>query len=92
MDFLNLHTLHTITGIAILALLAGKIILHLWLDYRLGQRIGIAMLLLFFMRFFQSYKNEVPQALKPWKRICNIFLPLALIMLLLNFIIGIAML
>jgi hypothetical protein len=86
---MDIHLMHTITGVAIVLAFAGKIVLHYYLDYTNDRRFGISGLILTPGIYFKFYKGELSEEQTWLKGICNLLLLLFYISLILNFIFGV---
>jgi hypothetical protein len=89
---MDLHVLKTASGLACMAMFGVKILLHILLDRRSNPQAGALAHLLLFGRFFKPYTLQVQQDAIRLKSVCNAMLFLALVTLLLNAAVGIAML
>jgi hypothetical protein len=83
---MNIHDFHTLTGIACLACLGTKIILHIYLDYILSKKVWLAWLTP--LKYFLPYKVKVVGKYAWWKSACNFLLWLSVFSLFLNAMAG----
>jgi hypothetical protein len=86
---MNLQQLHTISGFMIILSLLGKIIAHYHLDHLHNRAISPATILLSPIQYLLPYKPDVKNEHLKLKRLCNFFLALAGISLILNIIVGV---
>ena len=86
---MNLQVLHTISGIMIVLSVLGKIIVHYYLYYLHDRTISPATILLSPFQYLLPYKPGVKNEHLKLKRLCNFFLVLAAISLILNIIFGV---
>jgi hypothetical protein len=92
MELLNLHLLHTLSGIAIVIALLGKIFIHFYLDYVHGRTAGLNSILIMPLLYLRSYKSNVDSKYNKLKYLCNTFFVLACLSLLLNVVFGVLIL
>ena len=86
---MNLHFLHTVTGLAIILSLVCKVALHYYIDYAHQRNVSLSALLVMPLFYLRPYKSPVDMVYIKWKYLCNSFLWLTGISLLLNIIFGI---
>ncbi|MEP6676816.1 MAG: hypothetical protein ABJA78_16770 [Ferruginibacter sp.] len=85
---MTINNLHTISGCLVLLAILFKIILHYYLDKLYDQNIGLSSIFLMPLKHLKPYKAAVNSQHTLLKRICNFMLPLAVMFLLLNLILG----
>jgi hypothetical protein len=83
-----LHIFHTITGVAVVFLMVGKLIIHYYLDHLHQRDISFNTLLVMPLQYLRPYKFQVKKEGLKWRRICNLFLKLAILAFVLNIMIG----
>jgi hypothetical protein len=90
---MDLHLLHTITGFGIILSLLCKVVIHLYLDYRLHKEsISLYSILITPLVYLRPYRYDGNGPFKILVSICNSFLLLAGSSLLLNIIFGVLVL
>jgi len=85
---MNLHLLHTISGVLIVLFLVSKTALHYYLDHQQNSAVSFIYTLLNPVKYLLPYRAAVHQQLKQLKHICNWLLALSFIALLLNLLLG----
>jgi hypothetical protein len=86
---MDLHFLHTVSGLAIILSLLCKVSLHFYIDYEHQRDVSLSTLLVMPLLYLRPYKSPVNADYIKWKYLCNSFLLLTGISLLLNIIFGI---
>ncbi len=86
---MDLHFLHTVSGLAIILSFLCKVALHFYIDSLHGRNLGISSLLVMPKLYIRLYKSVVNPEYVKWKYLCNSFLLLTAASLLLNIIFGI---
>jgi ABC-type glycerol-3-phosphate transport system permease component len=82
------HSFHTITGFVIVLSLTGKFIIHLYLDHLHNGGLGLNSILIMSLIYLKPYKSTVKSEFNYLRYLCNSFLIVACISLLLNVIFG----
>ncbi|MFM6924754.1 MAG: hypothetical protein ACKOU7_04575 [Ferruginibacter sp.] len=85
---MNLHLLHTISGILILLCLVCKTSLHYYLDNKHNRHTGFIYTLVNPLPYLRLYRTAVTEKFMQLKRLCNLLLVLSFISLLLNLMLG----
>jgi len=83
-----LSTLHTLSGILILAFWIAKIALHGYLDFRHNRFIGLVPMLISPKMYFTFYADPVDQQYILLKRMCNLLLMASGTALFMNVVVG----
>ena len=86
---MNIHQLHTLSGLAIVLALLCKVLLHFYLDYLHERNLSINSILVMPVHYLSPYKGEVKPGYVKWKYLCNSFLVLAGMSLVMNIIYGV---
>jgi hypothetical protein len=86
---MNLQQLHTLSGFMIVLSLLSKIIVHYYLDHLHDRTISPMAIFLSPIQYLLPYKPDVKNEYLKLKRLCNFFLALAGISLILNIIVGV---
>ena len=86
---MNLHILHTISGIAIILFLLCKVVIHFYIDYLQGRGFSASSILVMPLVYLRPYISGVASRFTKLKYLCNAFLVLACLSLLLNIIVGV---
>jgi hypothetical protein len=89
---MDLHFLHTVSGLAIVLSLLCKVALHFYIDYAHQRNVSLSAILVNPLLYLDPYKSLVNPEYIKWKYLCNSFLWLTGISLLLNIIFGILIL
>jgi len=89
---MDLHILHTLTGFAILLSILGKLIIHMYLDYLHQRSISLSSIVIAPFLYLGPYKSNVNREYQTLKYICNSFLVITCISLLLNVLFGVLLL
>lgn len=85
---MDTHSLHTLTGIAILVFMAIKVGLHAFLDTQHSRWSGWITLFIAPLPFILPYRSDVRDGYRTLKAVCNACILLTVIALLLNIIAG----
>ena len=83
-----LSVLHTTSGVIIILLLAGKIIIHYFLNRSRGNTGGFNSIAVMPLQYLLPYKFAVSPRYKKMKYCCNLLLLLAVLALIANIIFG----
>ena len=86
---MNLQQLHTLSGFMIVLSLLGKIIVHYYLDHLHDRTISPMAIFLSPIQYLLPYKPDVKNEYLILKRLCNFFLALVSISLILNIFVGV---
>jgi hypothetical protein len=86
---MNYNSLHTLSGILIFISISCKIILHYYLDYKHYRSISFIYSFITPLPYFHKYNKTVHNRFLKIKRLCNLFLYLTIVFLILNIIIGV---
>jgi hypothetical protein len=86
---MDIHLLHTLSGIAILLSLLCKVLVHFYLDYLHQRNLSLGSLLIMPLVYLLPYKSKVDIRYAALKITCNFFLVFSGVALILNVIIGI---
>ncbi|GEM_PF-2126239 len=86
---MNFHLLHTITGFAIILSLVAKVITHYYIDYVHKRSLSLSSLFIMPLYYFRPYNSMVKREYEKLKNICNAFLVLAGLSLILNIVFGV---
>ena len=86
---MDLHFLHTLSGLAIVLSISCKVALHFYIDYAHQRKLSLSAILVMPLYYLLPYKSPVNMDYMKWKYLCNSFLWLTGISLLLNIIFGI---
>jgi hypothetical protein len=86
---MNLQLLHTLSGFMIVLSLLSKVIVHYYLDDLHDRAISPGAILFSPFQYLLPYKPDVKNEYLKLKRLCNFFLALAAISLILNIIFGV---
>lgn len=86
---MNFHFLHTLTGIVLFISLILKVILHYYLNYLNGKSLGFNSFLIMPTRYLIPFRENVSIENLTFKYLCNSFLVISCISLILNIIFGI---
>ena len=84
-----LNVLHTLSGVLILLFFFAKVLMHYYLDYKRGYSINFTSILLTPSAYFLRYKANVAKNLVRLKILCNSFLALTILALILNIAFGV---
>lgn len=85
---MSLNTLHTFSGLLILAAFLAKVFLHYYLDLRHQRSGNFLYTLLTPGMYFRRYTQPVDAGFEGMKRLCNLALLLTIISLAVNFMVG----
>jgi len=80
---MDLHFLHTVSGLAIVLSLLCKVALHYYIDYAHQRNVSLSALLVTPLVYLRLYKSPVNKDFIKWKYLCNSFLWLTGISLIL---------
>ena len=83
-----LNLLHNLSGFILIIALVNKIVIHYYLDFLHQRNLEMMLLIAMPIYYLKPYTNQVENRYASLKSICNLCLPIALISLELNFIIG----
>jgi hypothetical protein len=86
---MDLHFLHTVSGLAIVLSLLCKVALHFYIDLAHQRPTSLGNLFVMPLLYLRPYSSEVRADYIKWKYLCNSFLLLSGVSLLLNIIFGI---
>jgi len=86
---MNLQQLHNLSGFMIVLSLLSKIIIHYSLDHLHNRTVSPTAILLTPFQYLLPYKPDVKNEYLNLKRLCNFFLALAAISLILNIFVGV---
>ncbi len=84
-----LSVLHTLSGVLTLLFFSAKVLTHYYLDYKRGYSINFTYVFLTPGAYFLRYKAEVAKSLIKLKMLCNSFLVLTILALILNIALGV---
>jgi succinate dehydrogenase/fumarate reductase cytochrome b subunit len=87
---MTLNILKTLSGVLIIVFFFSKVIVHYYLDYKHNRSISFLYSLTSPLQYLQPYKAKVEAGFEKLQRLCNLLLALALIALLVNVILGVA--
>ncbi|MFN8153819.1 MAG: hypothetical protein U0Y08_05970 [Bacteroidia bacterium] len=85
---MSLHLYHNLSGGAIVFFIVCKVVVHYYLDKRHQRNPGLSIWLVSPGYYFRWYRLPVEPGAVIWKQICNACLVLVLVVLVLNFVIG----
>ncbi len=85
-----LHTLHTVSGLMVIIFFGSKVIVHYFLSSKNNSVVNFLYFLAAPLEYFGFYRNPVPLNFLKIKQICNGLLYAALISLIANLLLGIA--
>lgn len=83
--------LKTISGLLIFIFFTSKVIVHYYLDRKLGRSAGLYYVLISPKVYFKFYTAKVDHPLINLKQLCNLLLVLAFISLLANIVLGVTL-
>jgi hypothetical protein len=86
---MNFHFLHTLTGIALFISMILKVIIHYYLNYLNGRNLGLNSFLIMPTQYLIPFRENVSIENLTLKYLCNSFLVITCISLILNIIFGI---
>jgi hypothetical protein len=86
---MDIHFLHTVSGLAIVLSFLCKVALHFYIDSAHHRSAGLGGLLVMPLLYMRPYSSEVRADYLKWKYLCNSFLWLTVLSLVLNIIFGI---
>jgi len=86
---MNFHFLHTLTGIVLFISLIFKVIIHYYLNYLNGRNLGLNSFLIMPTQYLIPFRENVSIENLTLKYLCNSFLVISCISLILNIIFGI---
>ena len=86
---MNYNLLHTITGFGIFLFLAAKVITHYYIDYVHKRSLNLSALFMVPLYYFRPYSSIVNPEYEKLKYLCNSFLVLAGLSLVLNIVFGV---
>jgi hypothetical protein len=87
---MSLHTLHSISGLLVSIFFGSKVVLHYYLAYKNKRASNFLYSLASPVGYFGFYRKPVSQDFLKIKKLCNGLLCAALISLIANLLLGIA--